>query len=93
MVVVVVPWDPAWSVAFERVASELRGALADVPGAEVEHVGSTSVPGLAAKPVLDVDVIVPVSEVPAGDRGAGAGRVPAPRRPRRPPPRGVPLTG
>jgi GrpB-like predicted nucleotidyltransferase (UPF0157 family) len=65
MVVVVVPWDPAWSEAFERVASELRGALADVPGAEVEHVGSTSVPGLAAKPVLDVDVIVPVSEVPA----------------------------
>jgi GrpB-like predicted nucleotidyltransferase (UPF0157 family) len=65
MAVAVVPWDPGWSAAFERVASELRRALDDVPGAVVEHVGSTSVPSLAAKPVLDVDVIVPASEVPA----------------------------
>jgi GrpB-like predicted nucleotidyltransferase (UPF0157 family) len=65
MAVVVVPWDPGWSEAFERVAADLRLALADVPAAAVEHVGSTSVPGLAAKPVLDIDVIVPAAEVPA----------------------------
>jgi GrpB-like predicted nucleotidyltransferase (UPF0157 family) len=56
---------PGWSAAFERVASELRRALADVSDAAVQHVGSTSVPGLSAKPVLDVDVIVPASEVSA----------------------------
>lgn len=65
MAIDVVPYDPSWATEFERVAAHLRAALADVPGAEVEHVGSTSVPGLAAKPVLDVDVIVERAQVPA----------------------------
>jgi len=42
--------DPGWPAAFEAVRRE----LARIPGAvRVEHVGSTSVPGLAAKPILD----------------------------------------
>jgi len=49
--------DPAWPAAFEGVAAEIRGALGDLAVA-VEHVGSTSVPGLAAKPVIDVQVSV-----------------------------------
>ncbi len=61
----VVPHDPGWPASFERVAIDLRAALEDVPTAVVEHVGSTSVPGLAAKPVLDIDVIVPGDDVPA----------------------------
>lgn len=65
MTVEVVAWSPDWAVAFERVAADLRTALAAVPGARVEHVGSTSVPGLAAKPILDVDVIVARADVPA----------------------------
>ena len=56
--------DPAWPAAFEEVAAEVRGALGDLAVA-VEHVGSTSVPGLAAKPVIDVQVSVP-SIVPRG---------------------------
>ncbi|GAA5121765.1 GrpB family protein [Alloalcanivorax gelatiniphagus] len=65
MSVEVVEWSPAWAEQFDAVAAVLRGALAGVPSARVEHVGSTSVPGLAAKPVLDVDVVVEAADVPA----------------------------
>jgi GrpB-like predicted nucleotidyltransferase (UPF0157 family) len=54
----VVDYRAEWPQQFERVAARLRSALAHVPSVQVEHVGSTSVPGLAAKPVLDIDVIV-----------------------------------
>jgi GrpB-like predicted nucleotidyltransferase (UPF0157 family) len=64
----VVAWSPDWTVQFEAVAGVLREALAGIPGARVEHVGSTSVPGLAAKPILDVDVIVAAEHVPAAVR-------------------------
>lgn len=52
-----VPPEPAWPGRFEAVAAGLRGALGQ--GWQVEHVGSTSVPGLCAKPVIDVAVGVP----------------------------------
>ena len=58
-------YDPSWQDRFEKVAAALSGALADGPTAAVEHVGSTSVPGLAAKPILDIDVIVAPEDVPA----------------------------
>ncbi|GEP37267.1 hypothetical protein NPS01_09300 [Nocardioides psychrotolerans] len=61
----VTSYDDAWPLAFERIAGDLRAVLVGVPGATVEHVGSTSVPGLAAKPIIDVDVVVPQQEVPA----------------------------
>lgn len=61
----VVDWSPRWAQQFEEVAAVLVRALADVRSARVEHVGSTSVPGLAAKPVLDIDVIVEPGDVPA----------------------------
>ena len=59
----VVDWSPRWAEEFDEVAAELRGALSDVASARVEHVGSTSVPGLAAKPILDIDVIVDAGDV------------------------------
>ena len=54
----VVPYDPSWPRQFARIRVALAGALRDVPFLAIEHVGSTSVPGLAAKPVIDVDVVV-----------------------------------
>lgn len=51
----VVDADPTWPSAYAEVAAVVRGALGDaVLG--LEHVGSTAVPGLAAKPVIDVDL-------------------------------------
>jgi GrpB-like predicted nucleotidyltransferase (UPF0157 family) len=57
MPIEVVPYDPAWPDRFEQLRSMLAPALGDVAIA-IEHVGSTSVPGLAAKPVIDIDVVV-----------------------------------
>src|SRR5262245_42394282 len=56
--VVVVPYDGRWPAFFERIRSRVGPALRGV-ATSVEHVGSTSVPGLAAKPVIDVSVVVP----------------------------------
>lgn len=59
--VVVAPYDPAWPRIFEDVAAEIREACGDgIVG--IEHVGSTSVPGLVAKPIIDVEVVVPSFE-------------------------------
>lgn len=66
MPVEVVAYSTAWPAQFEAVAATLRDALGDVPSARVEHVGSTSVPGLAAKPILDIDVIVEADDIEAG---------------------------
>jgi GrpB-like predicted nucleotidyltransferase (UPF0157 family) len=53
--VVVVAYDPAWPETYERAATELHARL---PGRAVVHIGSTAVPGLAAKPVVDIALIV-----------------------------------
>jgi len=55
--ITVVDYDPAWSTQFEALRSIILSAVGDIAVA-VEHVGSTSVPGLAAKPIIDIDVIV-----------------------------------
>ncbi|MCS6562494.1 MULTISPECIES: GrpB family protein [Curtobacterium] len=63
----VVEYRPAWSERFRQLHDAYAAALdaAAVPFRSIEHVGSTSVPGLAAKPVLDVDVVVDAADVPA----------------------------
>lgn len=56
--IVIAPYDPAWVASFSAEAQRIRVSF----GAEaerIEHVGSTSVPGLAAKPVIDIQVSVP----------------------------------
>lgn len=53
-------YDPEWPRLFEREAAQIRGALGE-RALDVEHVGSTSVPGLAAKPVIDIVLVVPDS--------------------------------
>lgn len=54
----VLPYDPAWVVTFTRWRDRLRAALGPV-AVRVEHMGSTAVEGLAAKPVVDIMVCVP----------------------------------
>jgi NAD-dependent deacetylase len=51
----VVDYDPAWPVLYEEEAARVREALGSAV-VEIEHMGSTAVPGLAAKPVIDVSV-------------------------------------
>lgn len=65
MAITVVPYSEDWPTHFERVARGLRPALETLPIVSIEHVGSTSVPGLAAKPILDIDVVVESRDVPA----------------------------
>jgi GrpB-like predicted nucleotidyltransferase (UPF0157 family) len=56
-VIELVPYDPAWPIAFAREAERLRAALGPL-ARRIDHVGSTSVPGLSAKPVIDVQIEV-----------------------------------
>jgi GrpB-like predicted nucleotidyltransferase (UPF0157 family) len=62
-VIDVVDYDDRWPIEFERLRARYQRALAGVTVIGIEHVGSTSVPGLAAKPVIDVDIIVLASAV------------------------------
>ena len=56
--VIVLPYDSAWKTAFEDIRAELASALGDLAVA-IEHVGSTSVEGMSAKPIIDIDVVIP----------------------------------
>ena len=51
------PYDASWPLAFAAEAANIRRCLGEA-ALRIEHVGSTSVPGLAAKPVIDVQVSV-----------------------------------
>jgi GrpB-like predicted nucleotidyltransferase (UPF0157 family) len=53
----IVEYDPAWPATFEALRREIAHAMGDLALA-IEHVGSTAVPGLAAKPIIDMDVVV-----------------------------------
>ena len=55
--IVVVEPDPEWPKQFQEIATYLSPFVADSI-VRIEHVGSTSVPGLAAKPIIDIDVVV-----------------------------------
>ena len=55
--VVVMPYDLRWAQDFEKIASEIWEALGEL-ALRIEHVGSTSVPGLSAKPIIDIDVVI-----------------------------------
>lgn len=55
-------YDPSWPAAFAEHRERIRRALADRQ-VEIAHIGSTSVPGLAAKPI--VDIVVAVADITA----------------------------
>jgi GrpB-like predicted nucleotidyltransferase (UPF0157 family) len=74
-----VAYDPGWPAAFEAEAIRLRGVLGPL-ALRVDHHGSTAVPGLAAKPIIDIQISVaalqPLSAY--GDRLRAAGYVHVP---------------
>ena len=51
-------YDPAWPARFDEMRARLADALGEV-ARRIDHVGSTAVPGLAAKPIVDIQVSVP----------------------------------
>ena len=55
--IVVLPYDESWNQAFEDIKNEIENALGDLI-IGIEHVGSTSVKGMSAKPCIDLDVII-----------------------------------
>ena len=55
--VVVLPYDVAWQSAFEKIKGEIEEAIGDLI-IGIEHIGSTSVEGMSAKPCIDIDVII-----------------------------------
>lgn len=63
--IIIVVYDPNWPAQFEALRSPIAAALGDLALA-IEHVGSTAVPGLAAKPIIDMDVVIAsASDLPA----------------------------
>ncbi|MDQ6925460.1 MAG: GrpB family protein [Candidatus Eremiobacteraeota bacterium] len=55
--VVVVPYDRAWPATFAQLRDRIAPVLGEL-AVGIEHVGSTAVPGLDAKPIVDVDVVI-----------------------------------
>ena len=55
--IIVLPYDEQWKKDFAAIKAELQEAL-DGLALRIEHVGSTSVPGLSAKPIIDIDVVI-----------------------------------
>jgi GrpB-like predicted nucleotidyltransferase (UPF0157 family) len=55
--VVIVDYDPAWPSMFASLGERIRAKLGSV-AIRIDHIGSTAVPGLAAKPIIDVQVSV-----------------------------------
>ena len=60
--VIVLPYEESWKSAFEAIKAELEPALLNL-ALGIEHVGSTAVAGMSAKPCIDIDVIIPGYEV------------------------------
>ena len=51
--IIIVDYDPNWPIVFESLKKDIDHAFKDIPH-QVDHVGSTSVPGLCAKPIIDM---------------------------------------
>lgn len=59
----IVDYDESWPSKFAHLREILQPAVSDL-ALSIEHVGSTSVPGLAAKPVVDIDIVVRANDIP-----------------------------
>ena len=70
----VVEYDPSWALEFRSVAGHLREELGDV-ALRIDHIGSTAVAGLDAKPIVDIQVAVrsfePLDDIKAPIERAG----------------------
>jgi GrpB-like predicted nucleotidyltransferase (UPF0157 family) len=56
--IVIVAYDPDWATSFDVERDRVQRALGDLLTRSVEHIGSTAVPGLAAKPIIDMLAVV-----------------------------------
>ena len=68
--IVIAPYDPAWAARFSAERARIAAALGE-RALRIEHIGSTAVPGLAAKPIVDIAVEVAALDDAAGLAGAG----------------------
>jgi GrpB-like predicted nucleotidyltransferase (UPF0157 family) len=57
----IVAYDPAWPLRFLEIAETVRNLLPDSVLA-IHHIGSTAIPALAAKPLIDVDIVLPTAQ-------------------------------
>jgi GrpB-like predicted nucleotidyltransferase (UPF0157 family) len=96
-VIVLAPHSATWASAFEREAAEIEAAFQDLP-IELHHIGSTAIPGIVAKPVIDMLGVVPSLEEldarahhlePLGYEGLGEFGIPGRRYFRKDAPDGV----
>ncbi|RNB89859.1 GrpB family protein [Brevibacillus fluminis] len=55
--IIIVPYDESWPELFQEVGQRLRQALQE-KALRIDHIGSTSIPGLAAKPIIDIQISV-----------------------------------
>lgn len=60
--IIIEDYSPEWAIAFEKLRSVYTKHLEDLIS-DIQHVGSTSVAGLAAKPVIDIDLIIDKRDV------------------------------
>ena len=70
-ITLVQPYDPAWPSQFLQVAAFVTSGLFGV-NHRVEHVGSTAVPGMTAKPIVDLDVVIRAGAFPKAKAGLEA---------------------
>jgi GrpB-like predicted nucleotidyltransferase (UPF0157 family) len=61
-IIEVLDYNPDWPREFEKIRFHLQPVLA-IGAIAIEHIGSTSVPGLAAKPIIDLDLVIPSMQV------------------------------
>lgn len=59
--VIIVDYDPKWEMTFQALRDGIAPKLGELLVC-MEHVGSTSIPGMAAKPIIDIDIVVRSSE-------------------------------
>jgi GrpB-like predicted nucleotidyltransferase (UPF0157 family) len=60
--IIVADYDQSWPELYQLFSKRIADSLGDIAAA-IEHVGSTAVPGLAAKPIIDIDVLLATSEL------------------------------
>jgi len=56
-------YDPTWPSQFQQIKAFLESRLVGVP-CSIEHVGSTAVPGMMAKPIIDIDIVIALGAFP-----------------------------
>ncbi len=56
-VTLVQPYNPAWPLHFQQIKTFLESGVVDVD-CTIEHVGSTAIPGMMAKPIIDLDIVI-----------------------------------